>query len=277
MVRAEAWLMRELLWGEYPQTVDQAGSWHGWWQCQVSPPRTPRPPEQDLGVPRDVIRADQAEYQAYFGLPPSGVLAVPPSFDPEQILRGGGSLEAMAPGERGRAMLAVGEALAIRSPERARRSCWLRRSARCGTPGMTSAPARPPYWWSWPRPARVTSSQLPLCHSSRNGSPVNRSHQVFPQPGKGGWPRRGAFVRASRRPLTSPTPHPSSSGPPRRHESSGSRWRLSPAPLPGRGHRRDSATSGSAGLLPAARSRLRRWSPTSLSSSMASRRITVRQ
>ena len=119
MVRAEAWLVRELLWGEHPLTVDQAGSWHGWWQCQASPPHTPRPPERDQGVPRDIIRADLAEYRGCFGLPPSGVLAVPPSFDPEQILRGEGSLEALAPGERGRAMLAVGEALAIRSPEHA--------------------------------------------------------------------------------------------------------------------------------------------------------------
>jgi hypothetical protein len=48
--------------------------------------------------------------------PEPSVPEAPHSFDPEDILRAGGSIDAMPPGERGRAMLAVAEVRALRSP-----------------------------------------------------------------------------------------------------------------------------------------------------------------
>jgi len=116
IVRAEAWLVRNLVSGEQPATAQEAGSWHGWWQCQQSPERQPRPPVADAGIPPDILYADQVEYNKHFGLEPPAVDDGPPSFDPVQILRSGNSLEQMAPGERGRAMLVAGEVLALRSP-----------------------------------------------------------------------------------------------------------------------------------------------------------------
>ena len=73
MVRAEAWLVRELVSGDGPATVDDAGSWHGWWQCQTSPGREPRPPAADAGMASDILHADQLEYLEHFGLEPSPV------------------------------------------------------------------------------------------------------------------------------------------------------------------------------------------------------------
>ena len=117
LVRAEAWLVRALVDGEFPGTIEEAGSWHGMWQCQPSRLQLQEPPATDPGIPPDVRHADIRDYRQFSGLPP-GDVPRQSSIDPEQILRADGRIDGFSPGECGRAQLAVGEVLTLRADPR---------------------------------------------------------------------------------------------------------------------------------------------------------------
>jgi hypothetical protein len=120
--RAEAWLVRTLVDGEQPRSVDEAGGWSAWWRCQdtaslASLETTPAAPPS-AGV------TDLAEFAEFF---PGPAAAVPgeagsdrPShdFDPENEFRLGRQLT-LPPGALGRLAMSVAEVAALRFPERA--------------------------------------------------------------------------------------------------------------------------------------------------------------
>ncbi|MEZ0074820.1 hypothetical protein [Planotetraspora sp. GP83] len=116
LVRAEAWITLTLVEGRQPSTPEEAGSWHGWWQCQDRrslgdsepewPPVCPEP-----GIPAKLTEESAQEYVKLYprarpvDLPKSG------AFEPD--------LDRMAPGSRGRSTLARAEVLALRFPAEA--------------------------------------------------------------------------------------------------------------------------------------------------------------
>ncbi|GAB3133912.1 AAA family ATPase [Microbispora hainanensis] len=122
-VRAEAWLVLTLVEGARPAKVQDAGSFHGFYQCADPNESLPHHalPEAEPGIAPAESAADISE-----------MLGRPPRFkgfvcDPELMLRLGRPMS-FADGERGRAFLYVGESLAMRDPHQG--SLLLRQAAR---------------------------------------------------------------------------------------------------------------------------------------------------
>ncbi|MEU6998482.1 hypothetical protein [Nonomuraea sp. NPDC046570] len=118
LLRAEAWITLTLVEGLRPADPEEAGSWYGWWQCQdlrrlSALPSWP-PPAEEEGIPAALSEESAREYAELF----------PGSKPPEPV----GALLALDldrhPGTRGRALLAWGEVLALRFPERAVAVLW---------------------------------------------------------------------------------------------------------------------------------------------------------
>jgi hypothetical protein len=130
--RAEAWLVLTLVRGERPASPEQAGSWHGWWQCQdrrslAAGPRLTPPSSDEPGVPAATSELDAREYERFFlpdVLPPEpeagASIRLNDLAELADAIRAGRTVEA-APGALGRAGLAAGEVLALRFPTAAAR------------------------------------------------------------------------------------------------------------------------------------------------------------
>ncbi|RVX42653.1 hypothetical protein EDD27_5290 [Nonomuraea polychroma] len=113
--RAEAWITLTLVTGERPGSPEEAGSWHGWWQCQDvaslsendsrrrARPATTNP---EPGIPRELYERSLAELIAFFGNKPL------PKTEPAWLVR-------HLPWARGVASLEEAEVLALRFPAQA--------------------------------------------------------------------------------------------------------------------------------------------------------------
>jgi hypothetical protein len=121
--RAEAWLVRTLVDGEQPQSVEEAGSWSAWWRCQdtVSLASLDTMPTAPPRVAPAVDHAEFAELFPALGAPvPGEADSGGPShvFDPEGEFWLGRQLT-LPPGTLGRLAISAAEVTALRFPERA--------------------------------------------------------------------------------------------------------------------------------------------------------------
>ncbi|MGI5289017.1 hypothetical protein ACQEVF_37525 [Nonomuraea polychroma] len=113
--RAEAWITLTLVTGERPGSPEEAGSWHGWWQCQDVESLAENASRQwvyqattapEPGIPRELSERSLAEAAAFFGNEQL------PETEPAWLVR-------HLPWARGVVALEEAEVLALRFPAQA--------------------------------------------------------------------------------------------------------------------------------------------------------------